>query len=544
MTFRGARIPIRAWWTLGFALLALISLALLLGWVSNAFLTLDGWQPFLPILVFAALLAGGAWMALKRENPPTWLLACLLAAVGLRLFAASLWYTFLPAYGYDSPAEQAGYVMADAHERDRAAWELAQSDKPLLRAFQGSYRKADQYGGMLFVSALVYRTFGGEAHQPLLMAVVTAIFSSLAVLFSWALARRAWGAPAALFTAWGLALYPEAVLLGSSQMREAFTITLAAAAFYGLLRFEQHHQRAGLGWAAAGLLLSLPFSPPFALLLLILMALQLSLSEAGMWRSRIFQQASTCWLALGLGLLALLGMWLAWQNMAPAGAGDPLGAIRFWIKKSSEFQAYLSERASGWVQKIFDSTPAWLHLPLLALYGILQPFLPAALVDISGAAIWQAIAIWRSLGWTGLLALLLYAPWRAFRPGGDRLARALTLAAWIVILVAAIRSGGDAWDNPRYRAMFAALQVALGAWAWVEWRRSPDPWLRRMALGLGMLLMWFLPWYLRRYVYLAWPVTDLFKTLGLGVACTVLVWIYDMLLEPPGREGRKERINR
>jgi hypothetical protein len=38
--------------------------------------------------------------------------------------------------------------MSDAYTRDRTAWDLAISEKPLLRAFQGTFRKADQYGGL------------------------------------------------------------------------------------------------------------------------------------------------------------------------------------------------------------------------------------------------------------------------------------------------------------------------------------------------------------------------------------------------------------
>ena len=53
---------------------------------------------------------------------------------------------------------------------------------PLLSAI-GENRQVDQYGGMLFLSGLVYRYLGGEQHQPLLMIVLTASISSLAVLF-------------------------------------------------------------------------------------------------------------------------------------------------------------------------------------------------------------------------------------------------------------------------------------------------------------------------------------------------------------------------
>jgi hypothetical protein len=255
-------------------------------------------------------------------------------------------------------------------------------------------------------------------------------------------------------------------------------------------------------------------------------------------------------IAIAIGLAAL-GMWAAWRELAPAGAGSLGEVIRFWVKKTSEYQAYLSERASGWVQKIFDSTPAWSHLPFLLVYGVLQPFLPAAIGDVTGAPIWRGIAIWRSLGWTLLLPFLLYAPLRAFFAPGKafiqasnrRLAQGLSLAAWVVVLAASFRSGGDAWDNPRYRAAFAAIQIALAAWAWMEQRRLADPWLPRILAGAGFVLAWFLPWYLRRYIYLDWPVEDLFKTVGLGLACGALYALGDWVTKQPGKENPRVDAN-
>jgi hypothetical protein len=104
--------------------------------------------------------------------------------------------------------------------------------------------------------------------------VITASFSSLAILFAWALARRAWGVGVGGLAAWGVAVYPEAALLGSSQMREAFLMTLVVVAFYGLLRYWQERTWTGPAIVLGALLLSLPFSPPVAGLLMALLAIQ------------------------------------------------------------------------------------------------------------------------------------------------------------------------------------------------------------------------------------------------------------------------------
>ena len=96
------------------------------------------------------------------------------------------------------------------------------------------------------------------------------------------------------------------------------------------------------------------------------------------------------------------------------------------------------------------------------------------------------------------------------------------------------------WDNPRYRAMFAGPAIALAAWAWVQYRLTADAWLRRALVGIALVLAWFLPWYLMRYVYLPWPVTDEIKVLGLGIASALLYCIWDWARikngrPPPGR---------
>ena len=318
-------------------------------------------------------------------------------------------------------------------------------------------------------------------------------------------------------------------MLGSSQMREAFTITLAIAASYGLVKYSQERGWSGLTLVVGALILCVPLSPPTAALLLIVLIIQ----AAGMGRGLLPENLRAqrwFWPAIvGIVALVALGLWLALSQFAPKEVTSPLGVVSYWLRKSADWNAYLSERASGWMQKIFDSTQEWTHAPMLVLYGIVQPFLPAALIDITGALIWRLIAIWRAVGWTLLLPLLAYAPLRALHKG--RLERALVLAVWLVILAASFRSGGDAWDNPRYRLTFAGIQLALAAWVWTEQRRAPDPWLRRVLVGAGLALLWFVPWYLRRYTHFTWPVADIFKTLGLGLASVVLYWIGDIARE-------------
>jgi hypothetical protein len=319
-------------------------------------------------------------------------------------------------------------------------------------------------------------------------------------------------------------------------MREPFTITFFIMACYGLVRFIQDGTGSALVWTVAGLILSIPFSPPFAGLLFIFLIL-LGFGLSGERNPQFAWRDRRIWLAAFLlGGLILAAVWLAWRSFAPQDIGDPIGVIRWWVRRSTSLQAHLSERASGWVQKIFDATPSWSHVPMLVLYGVIQPFLPAAIADVSGAIIWRAIAIWRAVGWTLLLPFLILAPLASLRnlPAEmnahqvkRRLVLFLSLIIWLGILIASYRGGGDQWDNPRYRAAFTGLQVILVAWVWTRLAALQTVWIKRVLVSSGIILGWFLAWYLRRYVYLPWPVDGFFSTLVLGIACAALYIIGD-----------------
>jgi hypothetical protein len=429
----------------------------------------------------------------------------------------------LPRYGYGNEAEVFGYVMSDAFRRDMTAWDLAQSGKPLSMAF-GAYRGVDQYGGMLFGSALIYRYLGGGVHNPLQVVVLTAAFSAMAVLFTWAFTRRLWDKEIAAIAAWVAALFPDAIMLGSSQMREAFMMTLAIVAFYGLVRTWQDRSKAGVTWMLVPILAALPLSPLFALML------------AGMLGVFAVFLGGISWLRdwrvwaimIGAVLLGFLVVITFGDQILPGGSSNPVALLRLWLKLASRWQAYNSEHASGWMQKIFRSTPEWTHTWLLLTYGVARPFLPAALFD-PGASIWQGIAIWRSLGWALLLPFMMIAPFVAWRRDGWRSpAMGLSLLVWTSILIASFRGGGDAWDNPRYRVTWIGLQAVLAAWVWVIHKRDRSPWLRRVLVAVGFIFLWFMPWYLGRMTAFDWPIKDVFLTFGLGLASALIYLLVDV----------------
>lgn len=511
-------------WILLLIISALMGLSLLLAWFSSGFEGIQFWSQFLPVVLVGAGILLFAWLGVKADRSfevPIWLGWLILGAALLRILIGAIWFVGLPEWGYGSDVEQAGYIMADAHARDIPAWELAQTTEPLWKSLP-DYRKADQYGGMLFLSALVYRYLGGDPHQPLQMIVLAASVSSLAILFTWAFAMRVWGDKVARVAAWIIAIFPDAIILGGSQMREAFLMTLVATSLYGLARFRQDRSWSGLAWLVLGLLFMLPFSPPITGIFIIA-TLLLALTFEG-WN--LFRQPRFWIIIGGIAIVAGVGIYLAWGRIAPEGINDPVSLVIWWFQQSARWQAHFVKRSSTVIRKIFKITPDWSHVLILMFYGILQPFLPAAILD-QGIQVWKGIAIWRSIGWTLMLPFLLVAPLFVWgRREGKRLAFVLTIIVWIGILIASLRSGGDLWDNPRYRLIFISMQAVLVAWVWFEQRRSKNPWLARMAIALAIFLAWFVPWYLQRNEFISWPIEDVFKTLGIGLASVILVFLW------------------
>lgn len=503
-------------------LVAILVLAFGMTWISSDFRSFQGWGSFLAAIILGVGILAVGWWALRTEAIPNWVGWLMVGAALLRLGCGLIWWVSLPEWGYGTDSELAGYVMSDAFERDTAAWELSQTDKPLWAAFT-DFRLADQYGGLLFISAAIYRTFGGEVHQPLMMVVVAASVSALSIPLVWIITRRLWGAAPANVAAWIIALYPEAVLLGSSQMREAFMMTMAGMGVYGLLLYWQDRKMLGIGWVLGTLALSLPISYLFALMLvLVLISMVLILDRARIMRNWILWVVLACLMIVGVA-----GVWFLGERIYPEGASNPWELIQQWLVFAARWERRTAEISSGWMAKVFRRSPEWMNFWIILGYGSVQPFLPAALIA-NGNWVWRIIAIWRALGWTILLLFLLFASLRAGKDVRKKFyAAGMSVLIWIGVILSAYRGGGDQWDNPRYRVTLVILQAGLVGWVWTEQRLHPDPWLRRILVGSGWVFAWFVPWYLRRYSSFTWPVIDLFKTLGLGFASAALYWVWD-----------------
>jgi hypothetical protein len=121
----------------------------------------------------------------------------------------------LPVIGYlDSQEHQAGYAFTDAYVRDRQAWELANTGAPLTTAFSGQY-SGDQYGGMLALEALLYRSLSLDYHRQTLVLTLTA-GRAWGVIFLWKASQTWFSRIVARQAAWIFATLSRA-LLGAAR---------------------------------------------------------------------------------------------------------------------------------------------------------------------------------------------------------------------------------------------------------------------------------------------------------------------------------------
>jgi len=496
-----------------------------------------GWAAYAAFGAVCGGLAGSLWRSVVGAERPRLLQAALLSALGLRLALGLAWGSLLPAYGNDVPHHAAGFFFPDSFVRDRSAWTIGRTDASLLESFDDA--KGDQYGSLLFVTAMVYRLFGPEVDRTAIVTALAAAFGALAVVPTWGFVRRVFGVGAAGIAAWWVALYPDAVLLGSQPMREPFVLAGIAAALYGygLIRGVEAGSaarggvRAGLGWIAGGCLLGLIVSPPFGAATAGLVGL------AWVWEGRGGRRTSTVVLS-ALALLCAVALALTIRAWAiEGGATGAGGALSWWVAGVS-FELSELARASGWVQVIFGQTPAWSHPLLATAYGLLQPFLPAALADNSGVALMRLVMIWRALGWFLGLPVLLYAPFASIRREGMRSPSTyFTIVILVASLLISYRFAGDQWDSPRYRTALLPFLASLVGWAWAEARSRRDRWLAwaYFLVAIESLVVGW--WYAGRYYHI--PRLSLFRTVGIAAVLGALLIVLAFLVE----RGRRPALD-
>ncbi len=340
--------------------------------------------------------------------------------------------TALPHIGFDTETENAGYLYSDAYRRDLHSLALAQSDAPLVTSFSND-AGADQYGGLMFLTAAIYRLFDLQSPHPLLFTILAAFAMTGGLAFLMDALRRRWGNRIALAAGWFFALYPEGVLLGSSQMREPFLIGLFCVAFWAVVTWKEKTRKKILLFLLSAAL-SLAFSLPFGAILIGLLVAYGLVEWIVIHPSQRVKRFGLLAL-VALGVVGFIGGWL-------------------WLKPTLYYDAFITAPVpetsqyywNGWVRNGRCRLSLSMELP--------NPFFRR--VDGSLSAILAYHVLVRALGWWLMLPFLpygLFALWKA-RSKSDRWVLLLIVVALIGwTLISALRAGGDMWDNPRYRAL-------------------------------------------------------------------------------------------
>jgi hypothetical protein len=470
---------------------------------------------FFFLLSFSLFTASFNWSGAGK------ILAYIIALTfALRFLVGISLYVFLPIYGHEDVDDKAGFVFTDAHRRDDQAWELASSNRFIVEAFSQKYA-TDQYGGLLAFSALVYRYLSPDAHRPLMLILLSAIVAALGIPFLWKAVNQVFGEKVAWASAWIFALYPESILLGASIMREPYLLTFSAMALWGFVSGVRElsapkgyapadyaskladSKLASRVWLALGLLGMLLVSPAVAMAHLIIFA---------GWVFFTKEQHTISWKAvLVFALVFFAGLFFLSASLNRSGEfndSSPLSVVNDWLRLAVNWNVYNIYRDSGWVQELFRKMPEWLRLPFVAVYGILQPVFPAALIAPT-VPLWKIIYILRALGWYVMLPALIlsFGAGSGFGLEKKRVERSrniilwLALLAWTWILLAALRGGGDQWDNPRYRAILFMWQAILAGVVWVWWRETRSVWFARVFACEAAFLLVFTQWYASRYYH-------------------------------------------
>lgn len=485
----------KLFWTIA---LAVVVIAAML-----AFLDKSGqvWQSLLAYTVLLGLGAASLYGVWKAVNASRKAITIAFVAFGIRLVIGVALTLLLPVFGYQNNQEhQSGYVYTDAYVRDNQAWSLAISGESLGSAFTSEF-SGDQYGGLLALSALVYRLLSPDAHRPVLLLIFGAFASAWGVLCLWKATHAWFGEKIAVLAAWLFAIYPESILLGSSQMREALVIPMTAITFYGITEILKR-KTTGWIWVLGSAIILLVIQPLVGVISIAAL-LGVWLFDPGTLQAlRKKQTILTVFLLVSLILVTMFVASSILAKLPSLKDSGPLSLYLTWFQNNFTFQSYVLERSSGIFQSLQESLGEQWRWLIILVYGIAQPVLPAIVGDPSAVWIMRIIGFLRAAGWYILALFLVYGILGVMRSRHeDRRYQLIWIGVinWAWIIVSALNAGADQWDNPRYRAILLLWQVILAAWAW-EWARAHrDAWLWRWLAVEVVFVGLFTEWYLGRY---------------------------------------------
>ena len=320
-------------------------------------------------------------------------------------------------------------------------------------------------------------------------------------------------------------------------MRDPYLITFMTIVFWAALEWQRTGTRSGWIWLAGGLIGLLLFSPGIAILSLIIITVWI-------WLDRSKKNIPWWVFPVVFGVL-VIGLILLAYGLARQGhfaKDSPIEIILNWFRNASAWDISVTQRASGQLDFQLKSLPEWIQTPFIAVYGILQPVLPATIMDTS-IWLWRILTSYLAIGWYFVLPLIVYGTLSTFYEVDKTLRlrmQWLAVVIWTWIIVSSIRAGGDMWDNPRYRTIILVFIVIFVAWAWEHAKLHRFIWLKRVALVEGVFLLFFMHWYAARYyqIFVKLPFFTMIVWI-LGISAVILVGglVYDKLILGRNKQG-------
>lgn len=509
-------------------------------WYADVF-----WPNFLVFLI-PSFLALGLVEVCNRfllpgpvgEFPRKW----AWGALGMRVAFLIIVPLAMQLWGYPSDRNRIGLVETDALNATTKAWRAAQSNQPVLETWtQGS---GDNTGGITVMGVIMFRLFSSDQERALLLGLLAAAVSALTVIPTFRLANELFSERVAKVAAVIAAVYPEAVMLGALNVQQGylallFGVELLAVAGLMLWKTSNSGKLGVPGPVVAAIILVLSLVAMFLLSYQFFILAIFCVALFAVWladpRRRI---GRILWIAAGLGLLALIVLHvLSLRDLIPSDSDYLYSQYHYLYGLAwAEYDKMVVAGGGDLFQTVFVSIDRTVAFLLAALYGLLQPVLPAAIghrnLTAQGGGFWQALGIYRSLGWYLLLPVLIYGSLKSLRGLISRKPEAiLAVLFWGIAFIGSYRAFGDQWDNPRYRFFAFVPMALLAAWAWVEWREKRDPWFLRIAIPFAVAVIGLTIWYLLRdYAGVQFPVVMSLAVLG---AATVVAFVATLFLVRP-----------
>jgi len=468
-----------------------------------------------------------------------WALGARLAFLILAPIAMLLW-------GYSSNRNLQGLVQRDAVNAVDTAWNAAQLGNSLIDTFHRG--PGDNTGGITTIGVVVFRLLSPDMERTLLLGLFASVFTSLTVIAVYRLGRGFFSPGVAKAAALIAAVYPEAVMIGSSHQQMGYItliFSMALLALAGVIRNVE---------PAAGDP-GLPGRRPAVILLVSMIILgffvgfQFSILGVlcgvvfALWLSDPRQRIGRIlWIGVGaIAVVLVVIRVLSAFDIIPADWDPLFKQYRFLYSMAwDEFDKLKAAGGGDFFQTVLltmEKGPAFI---LSAVYGLIRPALPAAIgyrnTSTGGGFFWQLLNIYRSLGWYAVLPLLLYGTLKSLRGFLSRKPETILMVIfWVVALVGSYRAFGDEWDNPRYRLFAIAPMALLAAWAWISQQEQKDPWFMRIVIPFATATVSLTVWYiLRDYAMMDFPALP---SIGIIGVITVAAFVLSVFLIRPKKIG-------